>query len=553
MNMFNFQKYNKDAEMIGGDYWKFLDATSDTLSNDNIYLFEISKIMKEITNEDLKLKMKKKIFSLIMENGIYFNGIESSLDIFDSDELKLILKHEFDNNISKYISDEDKIQYHSADIISFINLIKRTKNIEWAYFMITNVLNIIKDYHDKTVLINIIEYNKQYDEIYNRLINDYYSYLPNSYQNFLKMKQDSDYIYNKSLKFLNEDIDIGIDPRISIAPEIEANNDYNIQIELSKQRGFEDYVVSRDATVPNGNEISPRNPFHNIKEDIAKFCGLCEAMQDVGYYYSEVSQNAGGQINLGLDYLDTKEAILNFYEIYGNCEELLYYISNEEGQLFRQEVYVNSRIKAISEIIGVRILDEELSRQDVIELFNNRNYGKDNAIKGLQYKKNSVCLRGTYDKDYRLEFRIPNGGCNYRTWIDNIRLFGKMMEVSKKLADMMNNDYLSTEEEHLLELKINLQDNKLSIEEKLVILMNLLFKENNIKQIYYNRYISTMKKIKETNSSKYVNRYDTIEPNFDEVEFIGKYHSMLDHDCDDHGLVITYDPESDIMNSNRKK
>ena len=367
------------------------------------------------------------------------------------------------------------------------------------------------------------------------------------------MRKDPYYIYNKSLQFMNEDIDIGIDPKISIAPEIEANNDYDIQIELKEQKGFEDFIVGRDATVPNGSEIIPRQPFHNTKEDIAKFCGLCEAMKDVGYYYNEVDQNAGGQINLGLDYLDTKEAILNFYEIYGNCEELLYYICNEEGQLFRQDVYVNSRIKAISEIIGKRVLDEELSRQDVIKLFNNSYHGKDETIKGLQYKKNSVCLRGTNDKDYRLEFRIPNGGCNYRTWIDNIRLFGKMMEVSKQIADMMNKDYLSSEEETLLRLKINLQNNTLSFEEKLTMLMNLLFKDNNIKQIYYNRYISTVKKIKETNSKKYRNAYDSYEPNFDEVEFESQYHSMLEPDYDGNGLVITYDPESNQITSNRRK
>mgnify|MGYP003297697871 CR=1 FL=1 len=49
------------------------------------------------------------------------------------------------------------------------------------------------------------------------------------------------------------------------------------------------------------------------------------------------------------------------------------------------------------------------------------------------YKKNSVCLRGTNKYDYRFEFRIPNGGCNYETWIDNIRLYGKMMEKAKSL------------------------------------------------------------------------------------------------------------------------
>jgi len=553
MHMYSFTEYNENEEKLDGDYWKFLDATTETILENCIYLSDISKIINKITNENLKVKMKQKIIDLIIENGVFFNGINNSLDMFSSDELKLFFKNEFDTKITEYISDENNIRRNISDIISFIDSIKKVNDKEWEHIMITNVLNKVKDYSDKSVLVDIIEYTKRDKERYNKLTNDYYSYLPVQYKNFLKMKQDHNYIYNKSLQFMNEDIDIGIDPRISIAPEIEANNDYNIQIELSEQRGFEEYVVSRDATVPNGSEIAPGHPFHNLKEDVAKFCGLCEAMKDIGYYYNDVYQNAGGQINLGLDYLDTKEAILNFYEIYGNCEELLYYICNEEGQLFRQDVYTNSRIKAISEIIGKRIIDEELSRNKVIELFNNDYNGNNKTINGLQYKKNSVCLRGNNEKDYRLEFRIPNGGCNYRTWIDNIRLFGKMMEVSKKIADMMKKDYLSSEEEDLLRLKINLQDNNITNKEKLVMLMNLLFEDNNIKQIYYKRYISTIKKIKETNSSKYINHNYTNEPNFDEVEFIGQYHSMLNPDYNGNGIVVTYDPESDIMTSNIKK
>jgi len=555
MNWLNFTIYDKKEEKVDGDYWKFLEVTSETLLNENIYLGDISKIINEITSDDLKYRMKKKIFDLIMEKGIFFNGISSSLDIFNREELKLIFEHEFDTEIVKYASDQEGMQYNISDIGNFVNLLKKTNDIEWEYYMIANILNIVKNYSDRYVLVHIIEQTKYNMEIYNKLINDYYDFLPDEYKNFLKMKQDSNYIYKKSLKFMDDDIDIGIDPRISIAPEIEANNDYHIQIDLYGQRGFEGFRVSTDATVPNGIEIAPKKPFNNTKDDIAKFCGLCEAMKDIGYYYSEVCQNAAGQINLGLDYLDTKEAILNFYEIYGNCEELLYYICNEEGQLFRQDVYVNSRIKPISEIIGTRLLDEELSRDDVIKLFNNHNcyVDEDTAIKGLHYKKNSVCLRGTNEKDYRLEFRIPNGGCNYRTWINNIRLFGKMMEVSKRLADMMRKDYLTSEEESMLRLKIDLQDNNLSIEEKLHILMDLLFKDNKIKEIYYNRYISTIKKIKETNSTKYINNKYSNEPSFDEVEFVDHYHSRLAPDYSGNGIVIEYDPELGIITPNKKR
>lgn len=553
MNRFNFFQYNKEEEEEkDGDYWKFLDASSMDIINNDLYLDKMREIIRAISNNELKIKLKNKLFDLIVEKGIFFKGLEQCLDIFSSDEIKYVLEREFNKNLSKYLVSEDKLKYRIMDIMYFIEITKSVNDSNWEYLMITKILDTILNITNKSLFVNIIEFNNQNEEIYNKLLKGYYNYFPDEYKNFLEMKKNHNYIYNKSLKFMNEDIDIGIDPRISIGPEIEANNDYCFRLSLFEQTGFENFVVTNDPTVPNGKEIAPRNPFYNKKEDIAKFCGLCEALKDIGYYYSNESQNASGQINLGLDYLDTKEAILNFYEIYGNCEELLYYICNEEGQLFRQDVYTNSRIKPISEIVGKCVLDEELSRDSVIKLFNN-NYYDDRTIKGLQYKKNSVCLRGSTDEDYRLEFRIPNGGCNYRTWIDNIRLFGKMMEIAKILADSMKKDYLSSEEEDLLRIKIDLQDNNLSNKEKLVLLMNLLFKDDNIKQIYYKRYISTIKKIEETNSDKYRNHYYNHEPNFDDIEFLDQYESRFDPDYSGDGIVIEYDPEYGIVNSSRKK
>ena len=84
-------------------------------------------------------------------------------------------------------------------------------------------------------------------------------------------------------------------------------------------------------------------------------------------------------------------------------------------------------------------------------------------------------------------------------------------------------------------------------------LVNLLFKDDNIKQIYYDRYMETIKKIKETNSNKYRNRNYTNEPNFDDVEFIDQYQSRFDLDYSGDGIVIEYDPEYGIIKPNRKK
>ena len=552
MRFYNFTIYDKDSELPGGDYWKFLDATLEELQECGIYFFDFMRVWNNLKNEELKMKMRDKLASIIIDKGISYDGLSTCLEIFTSDEIKMSFVNTFNNKISGYLSSEENIRRYNADIMSYIYTLRYVNNYEWELSFIINILDKIKNYNNKSLLIEIIEYKKNNKEMYDKLVIDYYEYLPEEYRVMIRMRNDSSFLYNKALRFKKENLDIGIDPRISIAPEIEANGKYPFDLDLCRQMGFDgEFRVGSDATVPNGNEIVPVRPFHNNPDDVSKFCALCDAMREVGYYYDEVNGNAAGQINLGLDYLDTKEAILSFYEIYGNCEELLYYISSEEGQIFRQSIYSSSRIKPLSEIIGKRVIDEDLSRGEVIRLFSNDN-SRDSGIKGLSYKKNSVCLRGTNNSDYRFEFRIPNGGCNYKTWIDNIRLYGKMMERAKQIADLMKKEYLTPEEENLIRLKIDLQDMNLSLEDKLDLLMELLFDDEEIKQIYYRRYNATLRKIRETGTDNYSNLYGYHEPSFDEVEFVEHYESRLDPEYDGYG-VVTYDPETDELRVGKRK
>ena len=553
MLFYNFSQYDKNSELPGGDYWKFVDATLEEIDESGIFFYDFMRVWDCLTNEELKTKIKDKLLSLVMKHDIFYNGIFSCRTIFSVDELKMAFKHNFDNEILNYLTSEESIRKHNGSISQFVRTIDYVRDEEWKSEMVVKVFDKLKDFSNKSLLIELLEYEKNVSsDLYNKLIIDYYNYLPEEYRVLIRMRNDSSYLYNKALGFRKDNLDIGIDPRIKIAPEIEANGKYPFDLDLCSQIEFDgEFRVGSDATVPNGNEIVPVKPFHNIPGDVSKFCALCDAMREVGYHYDELQGNAAGQINLGLDYLDSKEAILAFYEIYGNCEELLYYISSEEGQIFRQSIYSSSRIKPLSEIIGKRIVDEDLSREGVIRLFSNDN-SRESGIKGLSYKKNSVCLRGTSDRDYRLEFRIPNGGCNSKTWMDNIRLYGKMMEKAKQIADLMKKDYLTPEEENLIRMKIDLQDISLSLEEKLDILMDLLFEDDEIKQIYYRRYSATLRKIIETETDNYSDRYGHYEPDFDEVEFIEHYETRLDPDYDGYG-VVSYDPETDELKVGRRK
>lgn len=94
-----------------------------------------------------------------------------------------------------------------------------------------------------------------------------------------------------------------------------------------------------------------------------------------------------------------------------------------------------------------------------------------------------------------IEFRIPNGTINPDVWIENARLFGRIVQMSQRLAEIEKQPELSKEEEHLIELNEMLKQD-ISEEQKMEILLELLFKEEE-RHVYRERYNKCTKRLKE--------------------------------------------------------
>lgn len=543
MNYLNFINYYEKEEKDNGDYWKFLNSSINEINEAGIYLEEVCNTIINIKNKELKEKMKKKLIELIKKNGIenmsYHIILKSNL--FTEDERKnMIDSAHFINNLN----DDNNIDF----AFKYIRIYFEFADDNWVINNIKNIINKCKNKSNyKKVIVFALEYaNHSRKEIYDELLNEYKDILPDYYKNFLTIESDNCYIHRKALHFEKEKIKIGIDPKISIGVEIEGNQLLSKTIDMDNQKDIKKYYSNgNDDTVDKGTEITSK-PFHDTKEDVARLCAVCEALKETGVYYDEKKHDAAGQINLGLDYLDTPRSIIYFYEIFCNCEELLYYISNEKGQLVREPINKNKRFNPISGVIGKRIINEDITREEAINLFKVDMMNK-SSYKGLYYKSNSVCLRGNSEDRLRLEIRIPNGSVNYKTWIDNIRLYGKIMEVSKNIDNLMKKDYLTSEETKLIKNKIRLEYGELSIEEKLNTLMNMLFDDDDIKQIYIDRYKATIDKIKKTKSNLYIIPNDMDQKKFSEVEFKEKYESKIDKP----GII--YDYETDTYTNERIK
>ena len=88
-----------------------------------------------------------------------------------------------------------------------------------------------------------------------------------------------------------------------------------------------------------------------------------------------------------------------------------------------------------------------------------------------------------------IEFRMPNGTVNADTWIENINLFGGVVEIAQKLAVIQEkNDYKrSKEENEMLENFEKLKLEGIEEREKLEILLKLVIPEEQ-REIYERRY-----------------------------------------------------------------
>ena len=71
---------------------------------------------------------------------------------------------------------------------------------------------------------------------------------------------------------------------------------------------------------------------HEDVEDIYMVCNMLqEAKQEIGGC-------CGGHVHIGSDYLTSKEAYANLFEIFENTEKIMYIISNEKGEIPRYQV-----------------------------------------------------------------------------------------------------------------------------------------------------------------------------------------------------------------------
>lgn len=388
--------------------------------------------------------------------------------------------------IKKYAEKEEYSQYRSDLIISteeenyIIEKFIKTTSLKLKL----NIINKVEDQNLKTFLTCFLD-DKNMMEF---LISN--SYEPNISENVTSL-------INRTK----------IDNKITIGVELETCNTNIKDFEKIKSI-FTNYLIKGDNSVKSGFEIVSPILHYNI-HDMNLLNGVCELLKTCKFY---TDSSCGGHIHIGASYLTRKEDYLMLLYLYNNVENIMYYITDKEGTIKRENVseYAMKTKDTYIEAITEGKLNKD-TKESIIETLQQINQ---NRYKGLNFKN-----IGLYGKN-TIEFRMPNGEIEFSELLANIKLFAKLIEMSHKLVDMPKTDITKLKAQKLCYIKND--------EEKLNLFLEILFPNIVDRQIYINRY----KKNKEL-TEKAEQKLTTLLSN----ELFTTEEIVVDYDEEKHALV----------------
>lgn len=276
-----------------------------------------------------------------------------------------------------------------------------------------------------------------------------------------------------------ERLGIALDDSYSTILNLPLDLTFGVEIESEGEKANEFAMLKKilngwktkdDITLINGVEVvSPI--LHDTETDISSIGQVCTLMKEFGLYTTE---RCGGHIHFGADFLgqDVK-AWETFFTIYNECEEIFYKMSNEEGDVPRNQVLnfaepSNAVFNYAFQSGDIKIENQRHFNRVLYKLQDSRDRGL-NLINLSESGKNTI------------EFRMPNGNLKSEIVKENIKLFGNLLDVSKKIAEG------SKDKEDIFE---RLKDRELSEADKVEVLLELLFDKEEERNIYRKRWDS---------------------------------------------------------------
>lgn len=427
-----------------------------------------TSIIKSIQDDDKKIALIEKIERRMNKNSI----IES---IHDDDKKIKMLDDNIDDfsrcRIIESLQDDDKkismldTVGNSADRCSIIKGMKvDEKKIE--------ALDYLDSINLKLYVIGSLNDNVKKDLEINKID----SRLDRVYQTIAEVEKGKKNTNNK-YKTINipKDMTFGI--------EIECAGEYKTLVPktIRKWKCEGDNSIGQDGV----EVVSPI--MHDTEEYVNEIYGVNEILRRIGM---ESTQTCGGHVHIGADYIKTEEGFRQLIELWGNAEEVYYLISNKPGEVPRD--YTIKYARPISKSFeGTNSLGQ-------VDVF------IEDAKRIQKQREVSLNLLNVNNGKNTIEFRVSNGTVDGDTWIENIRLYGRTVQLAEELGEIVEKIKLGKEitedEKRKYELKEMLKGEK-TLDEKMEIIMQILFNEEE-RDTYQRRYNENKKLYEEEDEKK---------------------------------------------------
>lgn len=327
---------------------------------------------------------------------------------------------------------------------------------------------------------------------------------------FIRDDKKKEEIHHNSAS-LDERITFGIELELDgITPEtlkaLKENRELykSFRLKYGLDTGFYDWKIEADGTVPNGVELIS----YTMRDSEKSWNSLSEVCTAMNALNASVGATCGGHIHIGASILGTdQKAWENLFNIWRVAEPIIYKVSNKEKEEARRGTLKEaSPVASIIDDMFQKGIVKIENLQDVTNLATEytRRFIKDETHSGRCKAMNLQCI--AEGKQNTIEFRIPNSSLDFAELKNNIKLFAKIVEVSKKMSE--DKEYKQDSFERLMTSR--------NEEDKMKALMDLLFDNISDKEVFYRRYYSREENL-EINGKKYSDLQNkTVEVNQNE-------------------------------------
>ena len=462
----------KNIDVVEADKFNLISECIERREEFGITDENVEELIQSTNNIDFVLQECKK------------HGDEVGLSKIDM-IVQMMIRNDNENLIKKCIDGNSDLNLSTEERIAIITKLPQ-KGIAEKWIELRDEYGLkdkeIAKLVDRVILENESDKNKYIEKLESLGLEKFSEYL--------KFLEDEEY-RKQVIKSENDNykgkITIPEDMTVGMEIECVGVHSHFIKEHNKKVNFLGDWMCDLDSSVESenvieGKGIEVKSPIltGNQNETTNNIRNVSTILKKFGQYTNDT---CGGHIHIGADYLKSAKAYQNLIEICGNAEAVMYIIANVVGTIPRKFYYAKPMSNKLEEALEKGTIDIE-GEQD-LEKFKEtllEFQGAERYI-GVNFMNLEQGGKGT------IEFRMPNGTVNADTWIENINLFGGVVEIAQKLAVIQEkNDYKrSKEENEMLENFEKLKLEGIEEREKLEILLKLVIPEEQ-REIYERRY-----------------------------------------------------------------